>query len=259
MSQPVVKPPYALRNGMLPKLNFLMGGHAVFNRRQQVYVWLAMIFLTSLLCANLTGSVLFSIPLPLNTPFGTKALLSSGIVPFPVTFILTDLINEFYGQAGARYVTFLGLGLSMLMYTYLSIIGLVPVDPVSAISKGQYLQFANGYTNMVLASLTAYLIGQLLDIQLFQLFHQWTGNRFIWLRATGSTVIAQLFDSAVVTTLAFWGSQSLATIAHIACSNYVWKFLIVLAITPLIYLGRAVLSRLLSPGYEDAAVSAEGS
>ena len=231
------------------KLNAWVGGNSVFNRRQQTYVWLAMIFLTSLLCANLTGSVLFSISLPFTTPFGAKALLSSGIIPFPVTFILTDLINEFYGKSGARFVTFLGLGLSLLAYIYLSVIGWVPVDPVSGISKAEYLHFSNGYTHMVVASLTAYLIGQLLDIQLFQLFKHWTGNRLIWLRATGSTVLAQLFDSAIVTTLAFVGEQSFTTITHIALSNYVWKVVIVIAITPLIYLGRAFLTQLLKPSH----------
>lgn len=210
----------------------------LFSRGQQLFVWLTGIFLTSLLVANLVGAMLFSFEVPV---LGVRALLSAGIIAFPVTFLLTDLLNEFYGARGARQVTLVGFGMSILVYVYLWVGQQLPVDAGTLIPKSHYLNLAQQYTGMFMASLTAYLLGQLLDIHLFGLFKGWTQHRFIWLRATGSTVVSQLFDSLVVTSLAFWGSKPLSVILHIAASNYSWKFVIAVCITPVLYLGHTLM------------------
>jgi len=98
---------------------------------------------------------------------------------------------------------------------------------------------------MFAASLTAYVIGQLLDIQLFQAFRKITQHRYIWLRATGSTVISQLFDSILVTFIAFWGEHPTEILLRLALGNYTWKFVVAVAITPLLYLGHGLLRRLM--------------
>jgi uncharacterized integral membrane protein (TIGR00697 family) len=212
-----------------------------------VYLWLCAIFLTALLVANLIGSLLFSFQLPFSLPFvGNKVLLSAGIIPFPITFVLTDLLNEFYGKSGAQRVTMIGFVMSIGVFLLLWIGQQLPVDAVSSLSHAEFEKFASLYTAMFAASLTAYLIGQMLDIYLFNWFKAMCGN-LLWLRATGSTVISQLFDSLIVTSIAFAGSQTWATIGHIAMSNYVWKFLLALCLTPILYAGHAVLKSLLQP------------
>ncbi len=198
------------------------------------------LFVTCLIIANLVGSILFSF-----TVGGQSVLLSAGIIFFPVTFLLTDLLNEFYGARTARFVTLLGLLASLLVFGFMSITEHLPVDGRSLISQPEFLKFSGLYTNMVLASLTAYLIGQLLDIQVFGWFYQWTQNKHLWLRAQGSTIISQGFDSFIVVWLAFSGQLPTETLLQIGLSNYTWKILLVTAITPLLYLGHALLTKAL--------------
>lgn len=238
---------------------------------ETVYLWMAALFLTSLIIANIIGSMLFSFELPwsfsLDLPgdrvfeIPSKVLLSAGIIPFPITFILTDLLNEFYGKEGAKKVTFLGFAMSIMVFGFLWVGEQLPIDSISQITHAQYQHISHLYTEMFLASLTAYLVGQLLDIQVFHLFRTMTKHRFIWLRATGSTVISQLFDSIIVTFIAFWGAHPPEILWQLALGNYTWKFLIAVGITPLLYLGHAVLNKLIrsqeadlirhEPGYQN--------
>jgi hypothetical protein len=213
-----------------------------FDTSHKVFAWLTAIFVLSLVIADLTGAMLFSF----HVPFQEKpVLLSVGVLPFPITFILTDLVNEFYGKQGARFMTWIGFGMCILTYFYLSVASVLPVDARTLIPKPVFMTVYTQYTGMFVASLTAYLIGQMLDIQVFHLFRKVTKHRFIWLRATGSTVISQLFDSIIVTLLAFWGQMQLSDLFNLALSNYTWKFLIAVIITPLLYLGHIVLKRLI--------------
>lgn len=213
---------------------------------------MSALFVTCLVVANLVGSMLFSFQLPVYTPFGSEVLLSSGIILFPVTFILTDLLNEFYGASTARFITLIGFAMSMMVYGFLTLGEHLPVDSRSLLTLEQFRVFSGLYTHMALASMTAYWVGQLLDIQVFNWFYQLTQNRMIWLRAQGSTLIAQLVDSTLVSFIAFSGSLSTDTIWHIIASDYAWKFLIVVAITPLLYLGHALLRRLIRSVREES-------
>ena len=218
-----------------------------FPKTHKVFVWLTAIFVTCLLIANLIGALLFSFTLPFGWEFpivGNTALLSAGIIPFPITFLLTDLINEFYGSKGARFVTFVGFGMSILLFLFLSLGNMLPYDAQTVILPEHYMSISSNYSQMIVASLTAYLVGQLLDIQVFQWFHSITKSKLIWLRATGSTVISQLFDSLIVTFIAFNGDLPIESIMAIVFSNYTWKFLIAVGITPILYLGHSVLRRM---------------
>ena len=213
-----------------------------FDRSHKVYAWMAAIFVICLVIADLTGAMLFSFRLPfLKEP----VLLSAGIIPFPVTFILTDLLNEFYGKEGARFVTWIGFGMCFLTFLLLSIGSLLPVDPGTFIPRPVFMTIATQYTGMFIASITAYLIGQMLDIQVFHIFRSITKHKFIWLRATGSTVISQLFDSIIVTVIAFWGQMQASDMFRLAMGNYTWKFIIAVGITPLLYLGHILLKKLM--------------
>ncbi len=224
----------------------------MMGRSQLVFLWMTGVFLTCLVVANLIGSYLFSFTLPFDTPLGSVVLLSAGIIPFPVTFILTDLLNEFYGKQAARFVTMVGFAMSILVFVFLAVGEKLPVDPQSPFKQAEYLHFSGMYTGMFVASLTAYLVGQLLDIQVFHIFRTWTKHRYLWLRAQGSTVISQMFDSLIVTFVAFWDDLPASALWQLAAGNYTWKFLIVVLITPLLYIGHAVLRR--SIGWQEDMV-----
>lgn len=224
-----------------------------FDRSHKVFVWMAAIFVVCLVIADLTGAMLFSFQLPGMTE---KVLLSAGIIPFPVTFILTDLLNEFYGKEGARFVTWIGFGMCLLTASLLWVGGNLPVDEHTFIPKATFMIISNQYMGMFVASLVAYLIGQMLDIQVFHLFRAVTKHRFIWLRATGSTVVSQLFDSLIVSCIAFWGQMPLHDIFRLAFGNYTWKFIIAVGITPILYFGHIILAKLM-PKQEQALEAIE--
>lgn len=171
--------------------------------------------------------------------------MSAGIIPFPLTFVLTDLINEFYGKQVARNVTLLGLGMAVFTFLILLVARLLPASPNSPIPQEMFNQVFGLSNRMFVASLAAYLLGQLLDIQVFHALRRLTQERMLWLRATGSTVVSQLFDSLIVTFIAFAGTLPVADISVVALNNYGVKFLVAVALTPICYLGHALIRRLL--------------
>lgn len=211
----------------------------LFSKRHAVFLLLLTLFTGTLLIANLTGGVLLE---PLGW-WGRHQLVSGGILTFPLMFIITDLANEFYGAAGARVLTWLGLSVALVCYVAFSCLNQSPISPQSVLPKVTYLAVSQGFTHMLVASLTAYILGQLLDIALFGLAKRLTQGRWLWLRATGSTLISQLFDSFIVVFIAFSGSLPVSTMLNIATGNYWVKLVVVMAITPLLYLAHSWMRR----------------
>jgi queuosine precursor transporter len=224
---------------------------------RELFVILCAFFVTALVIADIIGSKLFIIspasisfawvPLlsgvVLTTP---RLVLSSGIIPFPLTFVLTDLINEFYGKDGAKFVTLLGLAMAIFAAGLLYIARILPVSPNSPIPQSAVDLVFGMSGRIFLASLTAYLVGQFLDIQVFHFLRSISQEKMLWLRTTGSTVVSQLIDSFIVIHIAFAGKLSFGQMNEVAINNYGVKFLIAIALTPLCYLGHALIKRLLS-------------
>lgn len=225
------------------------GAGAAFtpDRRTQAYIWLTAFFVACLLVADVVGIKLFRIRL-----FGLTVEHTCGMLTFPVTFMLTDLLNDYYGKAAARRVTYIGFAMAGFVFGVINLAQAMPyLDAPYNIAPEHFdAVFANARV-MYVASLGAFLVGSLLDIALFGVMKRWTGGRMIWLRATGSTVVSQVFDSLIVSYLAFGlGRQlfpsgsppaPLPDILKIAATGYTLKFVLAVGITPLIYLGHAVL------------------
>ena len=159
------------------------------DRKERLFIWITGVFVSALIIGDLIGSKFFRVG-------GID--LSVGMIPFPLTFILTDIVNEFYGTEGARRITFVGLAMAIFVFTIINIALALPISPESPMSQELFARSFGWSSRLYVASLTAYLIGQLLDIAIFQLFLRLTGHRFLWLRATGSTVFSQAVDSLVV-------------------------------------------------------------
>ncbi len=212
--------------------------------RQRILVVLTAIFVTTLLVADITGSKFFYIPL---FEVGSFRFVthSVGMLSFPVTFLLTDLINEYYGPRAAREVTYIGLGCAALSFCFILAARLMPVAGESPIPQDMFDRVFGMSNRLYIASLTAYLCGQLADIQVFGILKRLTRGRHVWLRATGSTVLSQALDSFLVTWILFAGNPGvdgsvpgMDTILRIAATGYVLKFMIALGLTPVIYAGR---------------------
>ncbi len=220
------------------------------NAQQLLYLWLAGIFVTCLLVANIVGSKFFH--------FGTVSILgweihaehSVGMFSFPVTFLMTDLLNEYYGKRGARRVTYLGLAMSAVAFGFLSLAVHAPPAPPGRTfaDESAFDAILGASGRMIIASMIAYTIGQLADISLFGVLKRMTGGRLVWLRATGSTVLSQALDSLAIMSVLYFFQRladgqrpDLAFTLSAALKGYLIKFSIAVLITPLIYVGRAIV------------------
>lgn len=212
------------------------------DRRHKLFLVLAAIFLVCFVVGDIIGGKLVEVRL-LGFSWGTTV----GMIPFPVTFLLTDLLNEFYGKRAARFVTLVGFGAAVLAFVLITIAGTVDPHPMSkgwgGVSKLAFDEVFMGSRRILVASLCAYLVSQFIDIGIFQVLKRTTQNRMLWLRATGSTAASQLIDTAIVSTLG-WGEQMpLAELVKMIFVNYGLKVVIAVALTPLIYLGHALVQR----------------
>jgi len=191
-----------------------------------LYVVLLSLFLTFLLMAELTGSKLF-------TAFGFT--MTMGVIPFPITFLITDLMNEYYGRKIVRMTTLIGMVMVSLAYLLIVVDMLIPASPDSPISDDAFnMVFANSGL-VILGSVLAYLIGQFVDIQIFYFLRKKTQGRMIWLRATGSTILSQLLDSYVVIFVALSKYHGVSKLISISNTNFLYKMGVAIAITPLLY------------------------
>lgn len=204
------------------------------DRKQRFYVWLTAIFVAALISSDLIGGKVFRV-------WGLD--LGVGMIPFPLTFLLTDIVNEFYGTEGARRMTFVGLGVAMFVFIVVNIAIYLPTSPESPMAGDTFRNVFGWSVRGYIASLTAYVIGQLLDISIFFTLRKLTGHRFIWLRATGSTVLSQAVDTLVISFGLWSGTKSTSFILHIARNGYVVKLALAVGLTPLIYAGHAILRR----------------
>jgi queuosine precursor transporter len=207
-----------------------------FNRRKDiVFLVLAGFFVTNAVVAELIGGKIVQY-------FGTFTQ-SIGIILWPVVFVLTDLINEHYGQKGTRRLTYITVGL--IIYTYIIItVGLntesVPFSPVD--DKNFSVVFGQSQW-IIIGSVAAFLTSQLIDVFVFGVLKRRTGGRMIWLRATGSTAISQLIDTFIVQFIAFVipGVWTMEMFLVNASWGYAFKLIVALCLTPVIYLGHYVI------------------
>lgn len=206
------------------------------DRKQRVFIFLTAFFVAALMTGDFVGGKFFVL-------FGRN--FSAGIVPFPLTFVLTDVVNEFYGTHGARRLTYAGLAAAVFVWIVINISLALPTSPDSPIPDAVFRGAFGTSSRLYVASLTAYIIGQLLDIAIFQFLRKTTGHRLLWLRSTGSTVMSQIIDSLAVSFVFLAGTKPTGFIVANAANNYVGKLAMAILLTPLIYLGHAVFRRLL--------------
>jgi uncharacterized integral membrane protein (TIGR00697 family) len=222
-------------------------------RRQWLFIALAGLFITNAVTAELISNKLIQIPLSwqfLGKQFGPFITII-GILPWPVVFLLTDLMNEFYGQKAVRRLSWITSALIAYCFLIVGISMSIPAHeiPGSQLATNAAYNLVFGQAQAVIVgSIVAFLVSQLLDAFLFEKIKQRTGNKFIWLRSTGSTMISQLIDSYIVLYLGFVlpGAMTLETYFEVAPTNYILKMLIAILLTPLIYLGHYLVRRYLN-------------
>jgi len=212
--------------------------------RLMLFVFLAGLFITALLVGDIIGGKLYQLELG-----STKLTISVGMIPFPIVFLLTDLINEFYGKRAAQYLTLVGFVMALLTIAILTIASQVPFAPFTqaadwtGFDQASFDRIFTGSRWMLFSSTVAYLVAQLIDIGVFHFVKRKLGDRMLWLRATGSTVVSQLVDTFVILLVAFGGQLSFETLISLMITSYSVKVVIAIALTPLIYAGHALVER----------------
>ncbi|HVU53171.1 MAG TPA: queuosine precursor transporter [Polyangia bacterium] len=204
------------------------------DRKQRFFAFLTALFVAALVTGDFVGGKFFVV-------FGHT--FSAGIVPFPLTFVLTDLVNEFYGTHGAKRITMAGLGAAVFTWAVISLALQLPTSPDSPIQDSVFRSAFGTSARLYVASLTAYVIGQLLDISIFHFLRRTTGHRLLWLRSTGSTVVSQVVDSLAVSFVFLVGAKPLGFIVNNALHNYLGKLAMAILLTPLIYAGHGLFNR----------------
>ncbi len=228
------------------------------DRAVRLFIALAAFFCVNAVLAEFIGVKIFALedtlgiaPLQWNL-FGENGSLSftAGTLLWPVVFILTDTINEFFGKRGVKFISWVAVAL--IVYGFLfafAAIALAPADwwvtaaqsqGVADYQKAFAAVFGQGMWTIA-GSIVAFLLGQLIDVTVFHRIRSVTGEKYVWLRATGSTAVSQLVDSFVVLYIAFViGPQKWPTSLFLAVStvNYAYKMLAAIALLPLLYLMR---------------------
>lgn len=193
--------------------------------------------------------------------FGVKDLsfnMSAGVLNWPFVFIMTDVINEYYGVKGVKFLSYLTAILIVFAFLMVGLaIALYPSDFwLIQVINGEVLNMNNAFSGVfgqgmwiIAGSIIAFLIGQLADVSIFHEIKKLTGNNKLWLRATGSTLISQFIDSFVVIFIAFyinpqydWSWQMVAAIGLV---NYTYKFIIALLMTPILYIVHNIIDKYL--------------
>jgi queuosine precursor transporter len=221
----------------------------------RLFIFISSFFVANALIAECIGGKIFSLEKLFGltpssfTIFGEKDLsfnLTAGVILWPLQFVVTDIINEFYGPKAVKRISYIAVALisySFLMF-YLAI-HLPPAGFWITTRSGQGVpDMQSAFTGIfgqgmwiIAGSLVAFLVSQIIDVAVFHRIKSFTGEKWIWLRATGSTVISQLIDSFIVLFIAFkignnWSWQLVLAICVI---NYIYKFAMAILLTPLIY------------------------
>ncbi|MBP0902580.1 queuosine precursor transporter [Mariniflexile gromovii] len=206
---------------------------------QQIYLLLGALFITSLVVSNLIFQKFFYwYPFDVEV-FGSKLfVVSVGILPYPITFLITDLISEIYGKKRANQVVVAGIFASLFSVLIVYVADLVPAISSSPIDNGMFSHVFGRTILAVGASMTAYLFAQFIDIQIFHFWKQLTKGKHLWLRNNFSTFLSQFVDTfSVVLLLCFFEVLPWSMFKGLLISGFLFKVLIAVCDTPLLYLG----------------------
>ena len=222
----------------------------------KLFIFFTAFFVANALIAECIGGKIFSLEKLLGfTPasfslFGQKGLsfnLTCGVLLWPLEFVMTDIVNEYYGPRAVRRISYIAI--SLIAYAFIMFYAAIHIPPAGfwihtkTASNVPDMQdafnaiFGQGMW-IILGSLTAFLVSQIVDVTVFHRIKRVTGEKHVWLRSTGSTFVSQLVDSFIVLYIAFYlgNNWSWQQVLAICLVNYSYKSFMALILTPLIYL-----------------------
>ena len=200
------------------------------NFKDQFFLVLSGVFVASLVTCNLIANKFVTVDL------GFKVfIVSAGILPYPLTFLVTDLISELYGQRKATLVVFSGFVASMFVLLFLWLGGQFDAIPDSLVSDETYNSVFRNAWRLIAASMVAYLFAQFVDVRIFHFWKRLTNGKHLWLRNNGSTIASQLVDTTLVICILFIGVWNADQILSAIIDGWIFKMLMAFIDTPIIY------------------------
>ncbi len=234
--------------------------HAVaFGRTTRLWIVLAALMITSAVVAEIVSVKLFQVKFygvfGVDYPF----TLTCGALLWPIVFLTTDTINEFFGARAVRFVTWVTMAMITWMFVITNASIRVPAVGFSPVGDEVFRAVFGQSAWIVVGSMAAFLLSQLVDVTVFHGIRRALKGRHIWARATGSTIVSQLIDSFVVIYVAFWGPTLLGqkglTVLQAfetSMSSFAYKVGVAVALTPLVYLGHWLVHRWLGDDVANA-------
>jgi hypothetical protein len=224
------------------------------DRPTRLFIGIACFFCCNALIAEAIGTKLFSLEKifgadPVDfTLFGQSGLsftLTCGVLLWPLEFVITDIVNEYYGPKAVRRISFTAV--ILIAYAFLMYFLAIRIPPsdvwIGSSSKQGVENIQTSFSaifgqnnRIIIGSIVAFLVSQIVDVTVFHKIKKMTGDKHLWLRATGSTLVSQIVDSYIVLFIAFSGIFSWQLILAVGLMNYIYKFTMAIVLTPLIYL-----------------------
>ena len=200
------------------------------NFKENLFNILFGIFIASLITCNLIANKFVTIDLGFKT-----FIVSAGILAYPVTFIVTDLISELYGQKKANQVVFSGFIASVFVLLFLWLGGQFNAIPSSVVNDDTYNAVFKNAWRIIAASMVAYLFAQSIDVRLFHFWKKLTNGKHLWLRNNASTIASQLIDTTLVISILFIGVWNSEQLINGIIDGWIFKMMIAFIDTPIIY------------------------
>ncbi|MBI1315809.1 queuosine precursor transporter [bacterium] len=196
----------------------------------KLYLWASSLFIAALVVCNLIANKFVRIDLGFK-----EFVVSAGILPYPLTFLMTDVLSEIYGARKTNRVVLAGFGASLFVLLVLWLGSAFPAIEGSPVGDSVYDQVFRNAWRVLGASMAAYLAAQLVDVRLFHFWKRLTRGRHLWLRNNFSTILSQWVDTVLVVGVLFVGTKTIAEMGQLILDGWLFKVLMALLDTALIY------------------------
>lgn len=229
--------------------------HILKDKPTKLFLGFTAFFVANALIAECIGTKIFSLEKVFGmepssfTLFGQQGLsfnLTCGVLLWPLEFVMTDIVNEYYGPKAVRRISYTAV--ILISYAFLMFYGAIHVAPadfwVGSNTTNGIPDMQNAFSGIfgqgmwiIFGSIVAFLVSQIVDVTVFHRIKRATGEKKVWLRATGSTLVSQLIDSFIVLSIAFklGGNWTWPMIFAVGTMNYIYKFTVAIILTPVIY------------------------
>lgn len=212
----------------------------VFNlnteKSKKIYLYLAATFIAALVVCNLIANKFITIDLGFKT-----FVISAGVLPYPITFLITDILSEIYGKKKTARIVWAGFGASLFVLGVLLLAQQFTAIAGSPVDDETFNKVFGNSWRVIFASMTAYLCAQLIDVRIYHFWKEKTAGKHLWLRNNFSTVFSQLVDTTLVVCVLFLGERSHSEIIQFILDGWLFKILCAFIDTPILYASTAFI------------------